>query len=163
MTEHKVRIAEWAVAAAPDRIVTIGLGSCVAIVLYDERSKIGGLAHVLLPAAPGAQDVRYPGKFPTTAVPLLLGEMRARGASCAAGAITARLVGGASLFSGLLTPEGAGNIGERNVQASRDALKALRVRVVGEMVGGAFGRSVYFDVGTGRVNVRSMRGGDGEL
>lgn len=163
MTEHKVRIAEWAVAAAPDRIVTIGLGSCVAIVLYDARAQVGGMAHVLLPAAAGAQDVRYPGKFPATAVPLLLGEMRARGASTAAGGITARLVGGASLFAGVLTPEGAGNIGERNVQASREVLKSLRVRVAGELVGGDCGRSVYFDVDSGRVNVRSMRGGDREL
>jgi len=163
VTEHKVRIAEWAVAAAPDRIVTIGLGSCVAIVLYDERAKVGGMAHVLLPVAAGTQDVRYPGKFPATAVPLLLGEMRARGASAAAGGITARLVGGASLFTGLLTPEGAGNIGERNVQASREVLKALKVRVAAELVGGDCGRSVYFDVDSGRVNVRSMRGGDREL
>jgi len=163
VTEHKVHIAEWAVAAAPDRIVTIGLGSCVAIVLYDERARVGGMAHVLLPSAPGAQDVRYPGKFPASAVPLLLGEMRARGASTAPGGVTARLVGGASLFAGLLTPEGAGHIGERNVQASRDVLQALKVRVVGELVGGDCGRSVYFDVGTGRLNVRSMRGGDHEL
>jgi len=158
-----VRIAEWAVAAAPDRIVTIGLGSCVAIVLYDQRAKIGGMAHVLLPAASGAQDVRYPGKYPATAVPLLLGEMRARGASSAAGGITARLVGGASLFAGLLTPEGAGNIGARNVQASRDALQALQVRVEAELVGGDCGRSVSLDVATGRLDVRSMREGDRAL
>jgi chemotaxis protein CheD len=163
VTEHKVRIAEWAVAAAPDRIVTIGLGSCVAIVLWDERARVGGMAHVLLPASGGAQEVRYPGKFPATAVPLLLGEMRARGASTAPGGVTARLVGGASLFAGLLTPDGAGNIGVRNVQASRDVLKSLKVRVVGELVGGDCGRSVYFDVGSGKLSVRSMRGGDREL
>lgn len=157
MTEHRVKIAEWAVAAAPARIVTIGLGSCVAIVLYDARARVGGLAHVLLPAPGKATDADHPGKFPSSAVPCVLAEMRARGAN---GAITARLVGGASLFASLLTREGAGAIGERNVAASRAALAAARVPVVGELVGGEVGRSVFFDVGSGRVDVRSVRDGD---
>ena len=157
MTEHKVRIAEWAVAAAPATLVTIGLGSCVAIVLHDPKTRVGGMAHVLLPSPAGAQDGERPGKCPSTAVPHLLAEMRARGAH---GAITARLVGGASLFGPLLTGKGVGSMGERNVVASRLALAAANVRVVGELVGGEVGRSVYFDVGSGRVDVRSVRDGD---
>ena len=150
-------IGEWAVAAAPARIVTIGLGSCVAIVLHDARAKIGGLAHVLLPSPAAGKDADFPGKFPCSAVPGVLDAMRALGAD---GAITARLVGGASLFGALLARDGAGGIGERNVTASRAALAAARVRVIGELVGGDVGRSVYFDVGTGRVHVRSVREGD---
>jgi chemotaxis protein CheD len=157
VTEHKVKIGEWAVAVAPARIVTIGLGSCVAIVLHDARARVGGLAHVLLPAAGAGRDVEHPGKFPSSAVPCVLAEMRALGAN---GTITARLVGGASLFAALLSRDGAGAIGERNVAASRAALAAARVRVVGELVGGDVGRSVYLDVGSGRLDVRSVRGGD---
>lgn len=157
MTEHTVKIAEWAVAAAPARIVTIGLGSCVAIVLHDARAQVGGLAHVLLPAPAVAAEVGPPGKYPTSAVPCLLEAMRGLGAH---GTITARLVGGASLFGSLLTREGAGAIGERNVEASRAALAAARVRVVGELVGGDAGRSVYFDVASGRVDVHSVRAGN---
>jgi len=157
VTEHKVMIAEWAVALAPATIVTIGLGSCVAIVLHDARARIGGMAHVLLPSPATAQDGARPGKYPSSAVPHLLAEMRALGAH---GAITARLVGGASLFGPLLAGRGGGSMGERNVAASRLALSAANVRVVGELVGGDVGRSVFFDVATGRVNVRSVRDGD---
>ncbi len=160
MTEHKVKIAEWAVALAPATLVTIGLGSCVAIVLHDPRTRVGGLAHVLLPSPAGAEAAERPGKCPSTAVPHLLAEMRALGASGALGAITARLVGGASLFGPLLSGKGVGSMGQRNVAASRLALAAANVRVVGELVGGEVGRSVYFDVGSGRVNVRSVRDGD---
>jgi chemotaxis protein CheD len=155
--EHKVKIAEWAVAAAPDRIVAIGLGSCVAIMLHDAKACVGGMAHVLLPSQPAAQEQAQPGRCASSAVPRLLVEMRALGAS---GTITAKLVGGASLFGAMLTRAGAGAIGERNVAAAREALTAARVRVVGELVGGTVGRSVYFDVGSGRVDVRSMRSGD---
>ncbi len=155
-----MRIAEWAVASAPDRIVTIGLGSCVAIVLYDGRTKIGGMAHVLLPTGSAERATDEPAKFPATAVPLLLREMRARGAT---GPITARLVGGASLFAGLLTREGAGAIGERNIEASRAALRTAQVRLVGEAVGGDCGRSVTLDTQTGRLHVRSRKEGDRDL
>lgn len=152
-----MKIAEWAVAAAPARIVTIGLGSCVAIVLHDARAQVGGLAHVLLPAATSVAAVSQPGKYPSSAVPCLLEAMRGLGAN---GTITARLVGGASLFGPLLTRDGAGAIGERNIAAARAALAEARVRVVGELVGGDAGRSVYFDVATGRIDVRSVRAGD---
>jgi chemotaxis protein CheD len=157
VTEHRVKIAEWVVAGAPATIITIGLGSCVAIVLHDAAARVGGLAHVLLPSPARALDSERPGKCPSSAVPRLLEEMRALGAR---GAITARLVGGASLFGPLLSGAGLGSMGERNVAASRHALAAAKVRVVGELVGGDVGRSVYFDVGTGRVQVRSVRDGD---
>lgn len=160
MTEHRVKIAEWAVVAAPARIITIGLGSCVAIVLHDAKARVGGMAHVLLPSPSASDDRSTPGKFPSTAVPMLLDEMKALGAR---GPITARLVGGASLFGTLLTQDGARAIGVRNVEASRAALADANVRVVGELVGGDVGRSVYFEVDSGRVNVRSMRDGDRDL
>ena len=155
--EHRVKIAEWAAAAAPAQIVTIGLGSCVAIVLHDARARVGGMAHVLLPSPASTLDRDHPGKYPESAVPRLLQEMRALGAQ---GPITARLVGGASLFGALLTARAVGSMGDRNVAASRDALAAAKVRVVGEFVGGTVGRSVYFDVASGRVDVRSVRDGD---
>ncbi len=147
-----MKIAEWAVAAAPAKLVAIGLGSCVAIVLHDARARVGGLAHVLLPVPPGPQATDHTGRFPGTAVPRLLEEMRAHGAN---GTITARLVGGASLFSTLLGVEGGG-VGARNIDAARAALAAAQLRVVGEAVGGRVGRSVTLDVETGRCEVRSL-------
>jgi len=155
VTEHRVKIAEWAVAAAPDTLAAIGLGSCVAIVLHDAAARIGGLAHVLLPAPVGAHAAEHPGRSPGTALPLVLAAMRAKGAN---GAITARLVGGASLFGSLLGVDGGG-VGARNIAASRAALAAANVRVVGELVGGRIGRSVSFDVATGRCAVRALREG----
>jgi chemotaxis protein CheD len=48
-TEIRVKVADYAVAAE-GTIATIGLGSCVAIALYDPAAHVGGLAHVLLPS-----------------------------------------------------------------------------------------------------------------
>jgi chemotaxis protein CheD len=47
-------------------------------------------------------------------------------------------------------------MGERNVLAVRDALKAAGIPIVGQSVGGNAGRSVWFDVRRGTALVRSV-------
>ncbi|HVF33981.1 MAG TPA: chemotaxis protein CheD [Candidatus Saccharimonadia bacterium] len=156
MTTLRVKVADFAVGRDGETvIVTVGLGSCVAIALYDPRTRVGGLAHVLLPSETMARDRTNRAKFPSAAVPLLLAEMRSLGCN---GGVGARLVGGASMFASLL-PTGGVNIGERNVAASRAALAAAGVPLLGEDVGGDYGRSVYFHLADGRVEVHSLKAG----
>lgn len=154
MRDHHVRIAHHAVARWDGRLVTIGLGSCVAIALHDAAHRVAGLAHVLLPDPSVARDTSNPARFASTAVPLLLGEMRALGAR---GPIIGKLAGGAALFGNLLGSGGA-QMGARNVAAARTALMAAGIRLVAEDTGGASGRSVSLDVATGTFMVRSVRG-----
>lgn len=154
-----MKVADWAVAQGPQTIATIGLGSCVAIVLHDAAAHVGALAHILLPDASLSRDQENKAKFPDTAVPLLVGEMRRLGSR---GALQAKIVGGASMF-GQLLPAGGVNMGERNVQATRRALHVAGIPLVADDVGGDYGRSVYLDVRTGRVLVRSLKRGDRTL
>lgn len=151
----RVRVADYAVTA-DGTISTIGLGSCVAIVLYDSVARVGGLAHVLLPYESMSRDRSNPAKFPATVVPLMLGDMRQLGARPER--VTAKIVGGASMF-GALVPNGGVNIGERNVMAAREALATARLPIVAEDTGADYGRSVYLFVEDGRVEVRSLRKG----
>jgi chemotaxis protein CheD len=154
-TEIRVKVADYAVAAE-GTIATIGLGSCVAIVLYDPSAHVGGLAHVLLPHESMSRDKSNPAKFPTTAVPLVISEMQRLGAR--GDRLRAKIVGGASMF-GHLIPSGGINIGERNVAAVREVLAASKVPIVAEDTGNDYGRSVYLFVRDGRVEVRSLRKG----
>lgn len=156
MTDQHVRIAAHAVARGSGRLVTIGLGSCVAIAMHDARFRVAGLAHVLLPDPSMARDGSNPARFAATAVPLLLAEMQAMGAR---GAITAKIAGGAALFGSMLGAVG-GQVGARNVSAARAALTAAGIPLIGEEVGGNAGRSVSFDVNSGTLTVRSVRGGE---
>jgi chemotaxis protein CheD len=116
--EIRVKVADYAVGAT-GTISTIGLGSCVAIILYDARAHVGGMAHVLLPNETMSRDRSNPAKFPATAVPLLLGEMRLLGGRVER--IRAKIVGGASMFGNLI-PSGGINVGERNIAAVRGVL-----------------------------------------
>jgi chemotaxis protein CheD len=151
-----VRVAELKVARRDQTLVTVGLGSCVAIVLHDPEAGVGGLAHVLLPSPALSREDRNPAKFPQTAVPRLLELMAQEGASPRR--VTGRLVGGASMFTAL-APAGTIQMGERNLVASRQALNASGIPLVAEAVGGDFGRTVRLRVADGQVEVSSVSNG----
>jgi chemotaxis protein CheD len=151
-----VRVADLQVAGGEDTLVTIGLGSCVAIVLYDATARVGGMAHVLLPSPALSRQDANPAKFPQTAVPRLLEMMAKSGASPRR--ITARLAGGASMFAAL-APLGTIQMGERNVVASREALNGHGIPLVAQAVGGDYGRTVKLQVANGSVQVRSLTHG----
>ncbi|MDA1081990.1 MAG: chemotaxis protein CheD [Gemmatimonadetes bacterium] len=156
MNELRVSIARHAVAAAPARLMCIGVGSCVIIMIRDTTKSVGALAHVLLPAETdgGATSTAHPARYANTAVPLLVHALKARGAH---GPYVAKLAGGAGLFADVLTPKG--RIGERNVDAARTALAEAGIAIASEDVGGGSGRSIVFDIDTGNVAVR-LAGGD---
>ena len=151
-----VKVADLRVGRAGDQLVTVGLGSCIAVVLHDDTACVGGLAHVLLPSPALSRQDGNPAKSAHTAVPRLLELMAERGASRRR--ITARLVGGASMFAAL-SPPGTIQMGERNVVASRQVLNAHGIPVVGESVGGDYGRTVRLDVAGGGLEVRSVAHG----
>jgi chemotaxis protein CheD len=142
-----VRVADLQVATAGEMLVTVGLGSCVAIVLYDAVARIGGMAHVLLPSPALSRDDGNPAKFPQTAVPRLLELMSQCGASPRR--LTGRLVGGASMFASLAAP-GTIQMGDRNV---------VGIPLTGESVGGDYGRTVRLTAADGRLEVSSVAHG----
>jgi len=151
-----VRVADLQVATAGEMLITVGLGSCVAIVLYDAIARIGGMAHVLLPSPALSRVDGNPAKFPQTAVPRLLELMSQCGASPRR--LTGRLVGGASMFASLTAP-GTIQMGDRNVVASRQALNHAGIPLTGESVGGDYGRTVRLTVADGRLEVSSVAHG----
>lgn len=152
-----MRVADCAVGSRSGVLSTIGLGSCVAISLYDATAGVGGLAHILLPSEALARDRSNRAKFPGTAVPLLLERMRSLGARDAR--VRAKIAGGASMFASLVQA-GTLHMGERNILATREALERSGIPLVAQDVGGAHGRSIFFHLADGRVEVRSLSRGD---
>lgn len=153
MQRVPVSIGEIKVARAESVLYAVGLGSCVAIALYDPQRRIGGLAHALLPAPMNGRPPGSPGRFASTAVAELIARMQGVGA--APGRLRARLAGGAAMFSALL-PESGRRLGMRNVEAARRALRDAGIPVHAEDVGGTHGRSVFLDIAAGSVLVTSV-------
>lgn len=149
--ELMVRMGELQTSASPgDVLVSIGLGSCIGLALVDARRSIAGLAHVMLPGSDEALGPRA--KFANFAVPALVDEVKRLGAVRP----QAVLVGGAQMFS--FSGEGGGNIGARNEEAVRDALKAHGIPVRAAATGGRRGRTIRVHVDGARVTVREVAG-----
>jgi chemotaxis protein CheD len=142
-----VGIAQMVVTKAPERICCMGLGSCVAVFLYDPTTKVGGVAHVLLPRAP--QGTKMLTKYANTAVGQLLADVLAKGARKEH--LRAKLVGGAQMFPNLSIS--VSDIGKENCDEAKKALRQLGVRLAAEDTHGTRGRSATFDLETGRVSI----------
>jgi chemotaxis protein CheD len=141
-TNSSIRIGEMSVAPDGEELRTL-LGSCIGLALYDRRSKIGGLAHIVLPNARGTTD--RPGKFVDTAIPALIEEMQ----ELAGGELrpSAKMAGGASMFS----TTAAANIGRQNMESCERLLGQLGIPIVGKHCGGGQGRRMSLNTANGRV------------
>ncbi len=134
------------------QMVTIGLGSCIGLTMYDDRIRVGAMVHIMLPDSAGRKD--RPGKYADTAIPLLLKELDALG--CKNRNIVAKIAGGASMFEYF----GANlNIGERNAEKVKECLASEHIKLAAEDIGGKVGRSVTFlPAQDGKVTVRRADG-----
>ncbi len=148
----KVGIAAFAVCSAPDSVTTIGLGSCVGVVLYDEQNKIAGLVHIMLPDSTRIRENSNEAKFADTGVKALANAMLKKGA--VARNIKAKIAGGAKMFE-FSRNNSSISIGEQNIQAVRDVLKSMRIPLLAEDVGLDYGRTIYFDTNDWKMKVKS--------
>ncbi len=151
----KVGMAELKVAKAPGKIAALGLGSCVAICAYDPVLKVGGIAHVMLPASSMVPGDKNRAKFGDTAVLFLLEEIVKLGA--VPNRLDIKLVGGAEMFGHEIRNERL-KIGERNLQVIEEACQKSGLKISGRCVGGNYGKSVTIDLANGEVQVRTIDG-----
>ncbi|HOP75157.1 MAG TPA: chemotaxis protein CheD [Bacillota bacterium] len=156
----QIGMAELKVTQAPEKLASLGLGSCIAVCAYDQAIKVGGLAHVMLPDSSIFRENFNPGKFGDTAVPFLVREMVKLGAIQSR--IQVIIVGGAHMFA-FKSEDSLLDIGVRNIQSVEEACVKIGIPIVARSVGGKFGRSVLFDLNTGKVYVRTINQGTVEL
>jgi len=146
-----VKMADWAVDQEDAQLVILGLGSCIGVALYDDYTKIGGLAHVMLPKSKGSNKTEA--KYADTAVPFLLEKMIKKGAKRRR--LKAKIVGGAGMFK----TEGGQSvmqIGQKNIKAVKEVLKNENIRIIGSDLAKDYGRSMYFHLNDGKVRVTAF-------
>ncbi len=71
MATIKVGMADLNICKAPDMITTLGLGSCIGIAVYDPVTKVGGLAHIMLPDSKQMRNNSNKAKLNQLGIPLL--------------------------------------------------------------------------------------------
>ena len=120
------------------KITIHGLGSCIALILYDKTNNVGGMSHILLPRANPHKEFTYPHKYADLSVQLLVRELIDHGADKKN--IKAIIVGGSKIFD---LDENI--VGLDNATVTREELNKLQIQIVKEDLGGVKGRSVVFD------------------
>lgn len=149
----KVGMADLNVCVSPDGITTLGLGSCVGIALRDPVSKIGGLAHVMLPDSTAIRNNSNIPKFADTGIEELVRRVVAKGANRTR--LVAKIAGGAQMFS-FQSKSDMVRVGERNVEACKQKLSQMRIPILAEDTGDCYGRTVVFYPETGDFVIRSV-------
>jgi chemotaxis protein CheD len=149
-----VGVGEFRVVAQPERLMCIGLGSCVGIAIYDLGAQIGGLIHAMLPRYEEGRDKTNASKYVDSSVMLMVDELLEMGATRPA--LRAKMVGGAQMFSFISSD--TLNIGLRNSQVAREVLKKESIPLLAEDVGGTKGRTIVFSSSDG--SVRISKGGE---
>ena len=125
----KVGMADLNVCVSPDSITTLGLGSCVGIAIRDPVTKIGGLAHIMLPDSTSIRNNTNIPKFADTGIEELVRRVVAKGAS--RGRLVAKIAGGAQMFA-FQSKNDMVRVGERNVQATKQKLAQLKIPILAE-------------------------------
>ena len=157
-----VGVSDLKLSSTPgERLVTYALGSCLGLVIHDPVAGVTGLLHVMLPDSTidPAKAARNAAMFVDTGVPTLFKESYRRGAKKER--LIVKVAGGA--HAGATAESDSFQIGKRNVLALRKLLWKNNVILHAHDVGGhQTSRTLYVDVATGRVLVRSG-GGTSEL
>ncbi|HEV2619928.1 MAG TPA: chemotaxis protein CheD [Acidobacteriaceae bacterium] len=154
-----VGIADCKVSSNPrDVLITRGLGSCIAVLLYDPVARVAGLLHYMLPLSEGDADqaIKRPCMFADTGIALLLQRC------CRLGAIKSRAVFMAAGGARMLDKNGTFNVGERNYEALQNTFHRLGIFLHKEETGGTASRTVQIDVARGKVHVSRSSGSNEE-
>lgn len=153
----QVGMADFKLAATPDKLLTAGLGSCIGICLFDKSLAKGGLAHIMLPSSTLAKNNVNLAKFADTAIILLLEELEKYG--CNKNRLQAKYAGGSQMFK-FSGDSDIMKIGLRNAQAVEENLQKHRIPILSADTGGNYGRTITFDPKTGDLHVRTIGHGE---
>lgn len=146
-----VGISDLNVATAPNLLATYALGSCVGICLFDKKTGLSGMAHIMLPwSTESSNSAENPRRYADTGITELMNLMHSKGAQFSF--VSAKIAGGAQMFT---TTSSVFNIGERNVDAVKRVLSSFKIPIIAEQTGSNFGRTVFFDPATGLMRVKA--------
>jgi chemotaxis protein CheD len=155
---------EICLAEEPTQISTV-LGSCLAVTMWIPRLKFGAICHAFLPRCQTWESCHGPCrerfKYVYCTIPWMVEELRRLGGRRLE--IEVKLFGGSDRFL-FAEEEGSGwQAGRENAATALSLLKKEGLSVAVQDLGGAGGRKIIFDTGTGevllkRIKPQSLRG-----
>ena len=148
-----VRMADYKLCTAPNKITTIGLGSCVGIVVYDPGIKVCGMLHAMLPDSTRIRNNSNRMKFVDSGMEDMLKELLQAGVNKRR--LAAKLAGGAKMFA-FGTENDITSIGDQNVQSAKKMLMRYGIPLLAEDTGKNYGRTIIFDSATNELEIKAV-------
>lgn len=143
-----LRPGDWLYGSLPLRAATL-LGSCVAVMLWAPRQRVGAMCHCLLPArrsGDGAEPSAPDGRYGDEAAAWI--ERQFADAGIGFADLEATIAGGAKATDTL-----AGGIGDANLRWAQRWVAERGIALVQQDVGGRVVRRIGFNLADGSVTV----------
>lgn len=144
---------------AEDELIGTLLGSCVSVCLHDPENKIGGMNHFMLPGKISKNDIFADdnARYGIAAINRIVTEIIARGASRKH--LTAKIFGGGNIINFLNISGKQSLIPSDNVRVAKLFMEIEDIPILGLDVGEHYTRKIIFDVHSGKVYLRKIKGG----
>jgi len=152
-----LKAGEMHCADRPTLVVTV-LGSCLSVILYNRRLRIGGICHGLLPSCGRqktcnghcAEKFRYVDCAIRQMVKIFdrFGVKRSE--------IEVKCFGGADMFSRPIEKPGLLSVGRQNSETADEVMKREGLTLARRDVGGLQGRKILFYTHTGEVLLKRL-------
>lgn len=155
-------IGEMGVSDTPGSMIkTFALGSCIALILYEPRKRIGGMVHIALSNSNINEEKSRtkPGYFVDTALPALIAMMKKKIKSEDLSSVIVKLAGGASVMEDARLF----NIGGNNISEVKKLLHKYGLNIKAEDTGGDLSRTVTLFIDTGKTLISNYKKGKWEL
>ena len=155
----RVGMADYKICRSPQKISTLGLGSCLGVVLYDESSGVCGLAHVMLPDStriPSQQSNRF--KFMDTCLKDMYEELTIK-QGIPASKLKAKIAGGAKMFAHR-SSNSMLNVGAQNIEKAKEMLSGWKIPIRAEDTGDRYGRTITFDPSNSELHIKTVGVGE---
>jgi len=126
-------------------IIKTILGSCVSIILWDKKNKIGGINHFVLS---GVKIKENTSRYGEIAIPKLINSILNKGAKIEN--LNAIIVGGAK------NKHLSSKVGDLNIILAKEILNKYKINIKSLVEGGELGRRIIFDTFTGEIDIEKI-------
>jgi chemotaxis protein CheD len=137
-----------------DEVIATVLGSCISVCLKDEKNKIGGMNHFMLPGDFRQEDVftSQSARYGMYAMEMVLGDLIKLGGDREH--LIAKVFGGGHVLKSVA--QNAQSVPTSNIQFVKSFLSMEGIKVLKTDVGGSLGRKVLYLPTSGKVFVKRL-------
>jgi chemotaxis protein CheD len=140
--EENIDVQTGEVKVSKKELASNAIGSCVAVIAYDSKKRIGGIAHIMLPGRASDNYKSDKTKYAANAIDELIKEMVGAGANKSD--IEACIVGGGNVLK-----RKEDSVPANNIKSVIELLEKNNIKIRAEAIGSTERRTVHLDVEKG--------------